>query len=669
MSAVRRSARINGPPKNYESVADLVEDFEDFCDSHSLSIDVLEEWLNVIQPRRAVEALRHSVFLHLACSNENITLEIIERLLEFSPGAVNNARQYDFDVELSDHPYPLHLACRNKGCPTSVVRLLINKTEENALRHLCVLFGKGVDCGYGRGKVWGLPIHYYLARKTNVDLGIVKEMVAAYPESLTSCDEESKYAPIHVILQNQIMQDVHGDIIQFLVEANPSTLQLTNDYGQVPLHIACTNNHITARIVKVLIDTWPQATRQRNCGDTPLHNLCRDTDEMDGTVALKILRLFLQADPDSASQMTEAEDEGDVQGYLPIHFAVECKSSEFCKVLIEAYPESVRVGVFYYDIDFDILPIHGACRKGRLDTVKLLYEQYPESIDKRTGEGYLPIHEAVRTPTEKGTQVVDYLLHQDPDGVSKVVYGYSSDDEGCLPLHLACAKIGNIKMVKHLFDLYPEAIREKNQSEELPIEIAVDIHQRGPRPPRGYRRSFSETGKNGETVAYLQTQMNYARQANNKNSLRRPDRDGRLPIHRALNSGACLGAVKLFVQGNTNCARVTDQEGMLPLHIACECTTADVVKYLVEHDDTMNIISAKQGSPLHHACHAGNCEAVNYLLDRQVASVSERNTNDKLPIHLLCDAANERWGLRDTPLYVETIWRLLLAYPETVVNW
>ena len=67
--------------------------------------------------------------------------------------------------------------------------------------------------------------------------------------------------------------------------------------------------------------------------------------------------------------------------------------------------------------------------------------------------------------------------------------------------------------------------------------------------------------------------------------------------------------------------------------------------------------------------HAGNCEAVNYLLDRQVASVSERNTKGKLPIHLLCDAANERRGLRDTPLYVETIWRLLLANPETVVNW
>ena len=151
--------------------------------------------------------------------------------------------------------------------------------------------------------------------------------------------------------------------------------------------------------------------------------------------------------------------------------------------------------------------------------------------------------------------------------------------------------------------------------------------------------------------------------------MRRPDRDGRLLIHRALGSSACLGAVKLLVQGNTNCARVPDQEGMLPLHIACECATAGVVRYLVELDDTTNIISAKQGSPLHHACHAGNCEAVNYLLDRQVASVSERNTKGKLPIHLLCDAANERRGLRDTPLYVETIWRLLLAYPETVVNW
>jgi len=49
-----------------------------------------------------------------------------------------------------------------------------------------------------------------------------------------------------------------------------------------------------------------------------------------------------------------------------------------------------------------------------------------------------------------------------------------------------------------------------------------------------------------------------------------------------------------------------------------------------------------------------------------MGSVSERNANGMLPIHLFCEYVIVK---ADIPEYTETIWRLLTAYPETVMNW
>ena len=114
------------------------------------------------------------------------------------------------------------------------------------------------------------------------------------------------------------------------------------------------------------------------------------------------------------------------------------------------------------------------------------------------------------------------------------------------------------------------------------------------------------------------------------------------------------------MSGNPEGVRVADQEGVLPLHLACGFASLEVVKLLVEIDgETLNICDASRDYPLHYACFTGNGEVVTYLLEKQVASVSERNVDDMLPIHLLC-------SIQETLLYLETIWRLLLAYLETV---
>jgi ankyrin repeat protein len=71
---------------------------------------------------------------------------------------------------------------------------------------------------------------------------------------------------------------------------------------------------------------------------------------------------------------------------LPIHYAAGNKSSEFCQLLIDAYPESVNIAALGHK-----LPIHYACLNGRLDAVQLLFDAYPEAIYMNLEDGRSPI--------------------------------------------------------------------------------------------------------------------------------------------------------------------------------------------------------------------------------------------------------------------------------------
>ena len=56
---------------------------------------------------------------------------------------------------------------------------------------------------------------------------------------------------------------------------------------------------------------------------------------------------------------------------------------------------------------------------------------------------------------------------------------------------------------------------------------------------------------------------------------------------------------------------------------------------------------------------------VKYLLGRGAPLVSELNDDGKLPIHLLWESDRVD---RNSVEYVEAVWRLLLAHPETVMH-
>jgi len=148
-----------------------------------------------------------------------------------------------------------------------------------------------------------------------------------------------------------------------------------------------------------------------------------------------------------------------------------------------------------------------------------------------------------------------------------------------------------------------------------------------------------------------------------------PDIRGRLPLHRALQNNVRLGSIKLLVKGNIPAVQSPDNRGALPLHIACQHhESASVVQYLVGLDaTTLDAVDRDGNTALHIACHFARHEIIALLLDKfDAVSVSKRNNCKKLPIDLLWES-NEVED-KESVEYTESVFRLLTAYPETVMN-
>ena len=167
---------------------------------------------------------------------------------------------------------------------------------------------------------------------------------------------------------------------------------------QAPLCLlhACGNKKVTLEIVQLLHSIW--------AGALPIHQLCHNKD-LDDTNSIDILRFMLSIDSNlSRVEMNESD-------YLPIHYAVANKSTAFCKELIDAYPESLRIVA-----GDGLLPIHFACIGNRddADTIQYMLELDSELINQEHSQGNLPIHFAAMKGSAKS---IELLLKFDPDAL------------------------------------------------------------------------------------------------------------------------------------------------------------------------------------------------------------------------------------------------------------
>jgi ankyrin repeat protein len=441
-------------------------------------------------------------------------------------------------------------------------------------------------------------------------------------------------------------EKVTEEILRYLLEYFPNAIRYADERGQLPLHhIICWNKNVTLGMVQLLIDAYPDSLRHEtnNGGWMSLHFLCRNKT-MDKEVGLKMLKLLLGRCPDSARHSTR-------NGNCPIHIAALWQSTEFCRVLVEAHPGSERI-----TNNNGMLPFHAACQFNTVATAKYLYELYPESIHVADTDENHPIHRAIwglqtRSNPKDGIEVVRFLLDCDPN----VAFQKADNNP---PLYWVCYYTNNytnniysrslnlnafLKVLQILYDAYPEAI-ESN-------EVTSSFGRFHPRA-----RTF------------INSQLTYSRQARDLTLITTRDQNGQLPLHRAISENATLGSIKLLVNGNPSAVQSPDSVGALPLHLAClHYDDACVVEFLINLDlSTIPAFDAEGNTVLHYACRGAKFDTIMLLLDEYGGvSVSARNVHNKLPIHLLLES--NAVIDRDSIEYTESIYRLVRAYPDTLL--
>jgi len=238
---------------------------------------------------------------------------------------------------------------------------------------------------------------------------------------------------------------------------------------------------------------------------------------------------------------------------------------------------------------------------------------------------------------------VKYLLDCDPNVTLQV------DRERLSLLHFACQAYSSnteagIQVIGVIYDARPEAIEDD--------QITSNIHR------------FDQ-----EVRTFINGELVYSHQARNHRLMMTPNEMGQLPLHTALQNNVRLGSIKLLVKGNPSAMRTFNNSGAIPLHVACQHhESAGVIQYLVELDTTtLETVDRDGNTALHYACRGAKYDTIALLLDKYDAvSVSKRNAHKKFPIDLLLES-NEVLG-RESVEYTESIFRLLRAYPETVMN-
>ena len=457
----------------------------------------------------------------------------------------------------------------------------------------------------------------------------------------TKIDDSSiNYTFFHEACLNKRLTE---GMLQCLIEYFPNAVRAVGVGGQLPIHTLIWEygdnmKNVTLRMVQLLIDAYPDSLRHEdNKGSMPLHILCAN-EKLDDEVAVEILMLLLQRCPESVRHV----DQGD----LPIYLAATRHSLEFCRILIEAYPGSERI-----TNDNGILPFHGACQSYTVATAKYLYELYPESINVADNVGLRPIYYAITGPQcrekpEIWVEMIQFLLDCDPNGALRQY-------DGKLPFYWVCNYATNentptlnayLKVLQMIYDAHPEAI-ESN-------EITSDVGE------------FC-----AEVQTFIRSQLSYARQVRRRTVMTIRDQNGQLPLHRALRDNVTLGSIKLLVKGNSSVICNFDNTGMIPLHIACQYhDSAVVVDYLIGLDSiTFRATDFDHNTALHFACRGAKYDTITLLLDKYGGVlISKRNAHNQLPIQLLLES-NEV-GDREDIKYMESIYRLLRVYPETVIG-
>lgn len=131
----------------------------------------------------------------------------------------------------------------------------------------------------------------------------------------------SRELPIHALFKSTVCCPPL-QVVQFIMDQAPGTLDFPASHGEIPLHVACRNKHISLKVMQLFVLMRPDLLdlRLRNqFGNMALHKICISPD-----APLEIMSYLAQQYPEAVQDQTNF-------GILPVQLT---KSVEAVRFLI-----------------------------------------------------------------------------------------------------------------------------------------------------------------------------------------------------------------------------------------------------------------------------------------------------------------------------------------------
>jgi hypothetical protein len=605
--------------------------------------------------------------IHLECKNR-CRSAVISKCIEIYPEALFEARDGDslplhlllsnlqssiHDALMMIEKYPEGLRCRdNPYFPFSKslpIHIECGKQCRSAVLTKCIeLYPESIAERVGENS---FPLHLLLANsESSVD--VILLFISKYPDALR-CQDVDGYLPLHLECERQC----RSPVIAKCIELYPEALHVTAKDDALPLHLLLLNYLAFMADVLLMIEKYPEALR---CGvrqyysdarRLPIHLECKNSCRP--AILSKCIELY----PESLAEASE-------EAYLPLHLLLSnpVSSVEMALLMIERYPEALKLKTKSYVLACKYLPIHLECKNScRTAILSKCIELYPESLAEDDGQHMLPLSKLLSN-SSASIDVILMVICAYPDALK-----CKEEPDLYLPIHVECANKSRSSIISKCIELYPESLSIASKNNSLPLHLLLTNNASSIEDALMMIDKYSEALhfqaiSSYFNIKYLPIHVECKNRCRSAiiskcielypQSLSILSGSGTLPTHMLLQNPACSIEVAIMViEAYPEALQSYEKpyytnELSLPLHIECknQCRSAVISKCIELYPESLSIPTADNALPLHLLLRQPQSptDAALLMIDKYPEALKSVETllfsDDKiLPIHLECE--------------------------------
>ena len=476
--------------------------------------------------------------------------------------------------------------CKQDKNNDTILHLACRRTKEDVLQYILQTLGSCDKALLIINNNKETPLHLLASAKSASQ----ETLTLIQCENPNSQDKSGNTA-LHLACQ-------HGyyELAEHLITNCKCDPNVTNDKGELPLHIAVAQSH--PKITELLASPKNINCKCIKTSDSPLHIACQSAD-------LKVINLLLSlhANPSVLNS----------RGNTPLHIAV-AKSLQVVKLVFISDNTSMQ------NSDGDT-PLHIACRGNNLNIALYLLKELKCSVELLNVECETAFHILFNNLSyyQSSTELQKSLLSCIPQCLKNM-----TNKTRDTILQIACGKEDNAVTIKHLIETLGCAVNAINEHSG-----ATALHFACNSSSLSVVKLVSQCDPTVQitNVSYLPKELGFV--------------SGDTPLHVACRKGNIDVVKHLLRSGHSQALNYPNDFKELPVHLAFAANhnIPQIIKVFIQHKECFDCSATDMNgdTPLHILCkYKPSVSCLQLVVHKLKCKADIPNKEGNLPLHVAC---------------------------------